>query len=120
MNKGTFGLTLEQLAAILNQQQMHSLTLPDSPTLSPGETNVVVPVEPLNQSKLSKPSNRCFHGDCKKKLLLSDPVCKCNERFCSSHRMPELHVCSFDYKAAGKTQLEKANPKVDGFKMEKL
>jgi len=126
MGKGTFGFTLEQLAAILNQQkQMHmavqtstnTVSLPDSPALGPVASNIIVSTE---SDKPSKPTNRCFHSDCKKKLLLSDPTCKCKERYCMSHRMPEDHGCSFDYKAAGKALLEKSNPKVDSVKFDRI
>jgi len=123
MGKGTFGFTLEQLAAILKTQQMNmasqtstiTTSLPDSPALGPMTSNIIVPTE-----QPSKPTNRCFHSDCKKKLLLSDPTCKCKERYCMAHRMPEDHACSFDYKAAGKSQLELSNPKVIGQKFDRI
>jgi predicted nucleic acid binding AN1-type Zn finger protein len=123
MGKGTFEFTLEQLAAALNKQQMqmashtstNTVSLPDSPALGPMTSNVIVPTE-----QPSKPANRCFHSDCKKKLLLSDPTCKCKERYCMSHRMPEDHACSFDYKAAGKSLLEQSNPKVIGQKFDRI
>jgi hypothetical protein len=126
MGKGTFGFTLEQLAAILNHQQQqtvvqtstNTVSLPDSPTLGPSPTNTII--TGMNESSVSKPANRCFHSDCKKKLLLSDPTCKCKARFCMTHRHPEDHVCSFDYKAAGRALLTAANPKVDGAKFEKI
>lgn len=127
MGKGTFGFTLEQLAAILNhqqQQQMQSVvqtstntvSLPDSPTLGPSPTNAII----TGELPAAKPANRCSHSDCKKKLLLSDPTCKCNARYCMAHRHPEDHTCSYDYKAAGKALLTAANPKVDGSKFEKI
>lgn len=48
--------------------------------------------------------NRC--ACCRKKLSLSDFACtKCDQRFCSLHRLPEEHKCSHDYRAAGKEQL---------------
>ena len=129
MGKGTFGFTLEQLAAMLNQQQQlqqqqmpsavqtstNTVSLPDSPALGPVTSNVIIPAD-----KPSKPSNRCFYADCKKKLLLSDHTCKCNERYCMTHRMPEEHACSFDYKAAVRALLTSANPKVAGQKFEKV
>lgn len=125
MGKGTFGFTLEQLAAILNNQQMQmalqtssiTASLPDSPALGPMESNTIIPTD---SDKPPKPANRCSHIDCKKKLLLSDPTCKCKERYCMSHRMPEDHACSFDYKAAGKSQLEQSNPKVIGQKFDRI
>ena len=75
---------------------------------------------PSKGQEPKKNPNRCFHGDCKKKLLLSDQPCTCNERYCSSHRMPEDHNCTFDFKAAGKRLLEKQNPKVDGVKLARV
>jgi predicted nucleic acid binding AN1-type Zn finger protein len=115
MGKGTFGFTLEQLVEILNQQQQMPMTVQTSTnTVSLPDSPAIAPAEP------AKPANRCFHSDCKKKLLLSDPTCKCKERYCMAHRMPEDHACSFDYKAAGKALLTAANPKVDGQKFQKI
>lgn len=65
-------------------------------------------------------TNRCAHSECKKKLLLSDPVCKCKYRFCSLHRQAELHSCSFDYKSAGQKQLETILPKVIGQNFDRI
>lgn len=36
---------------------------------------------------------RCAHPECRKRLTLSDFSCKCNERYCAKHRMPEDHDC---------------------------
>ena len=58
-------------------------------------------------------TNRCSHSDCKRKLMLTDIMCKCDKRYCINHRHPESHSCSFDYKASGiahlSTLLVKAN-----------
>jgi hypothetical protein len=56
---------------------------------------------------IQKSNNRCSHNQCNKKLLLSDLSCRCELRFCSLHRQPELHQCSFNYKSYGKEILEK-------------
>jgi predicted nucleic acid binding AN1-type Zn finger protein len=50
---------------------------------------------------------RCAADGCKKKLALSDMPCKCKSVYCSLHRMPETHACSFDYQEAHKTNLLK-------------
>lgn len=42
--------------------------------------------------------NKCHLSDCKSKLKLSDLSCKCSQRFCSKHRLPETHSCSYDFK----------------------
>jgi hypothetical protein len=125
MGKGQMSFTLDQLLAIIQQQQIqtvpstNTINLPDSPIF--GSTPADVPIFAINEiNKSSKPSNRCCFSECKKKLLLSDTQCKCNERFCMTHRMPETHNCSFDYKAAGQAQLTIAMPQVIGSKFERI
>lgn len=54
----------------------------------------------------------CGYGACGKKLGLVNYSCRCNMSFCQKHRMPEMHKCTFDYKAMGKTLLEKNNEKI--------
>jgi len=119
--------TIEQLVAIMQQQEQQQLlnqstltaSLPASPAMGPVPSNSMITdsVEPI---KAAKPANRCSHADCKKKLLLSDPTCKCVARFCPTHRMPEDHSCSFDYKAAGKALLTSNLVKVDGNKLDRI
>jgi hypothetical protein len=48
---------------------------------------------------------RCNHGECKRKLLLSDFACKCGIRFCGTHRIPEGHACRFNFRAAADAKL---------------
>ncbi len=43
-------------------------------------------------------SRRCSHANCKKKLTLADFACKCGKKHCSSHRVPEAHACTYDFK----------------------
>ena len=49
---------------------------------------------------------------CRKVLKLTDMECKCGKRFCSVHRLPENHFCSFNFKEEGRKILEKKNPVV--------
>ncbi len=42
---------------------------------------------------------RCSYENCNKKLKLIHFKCKCNMIFCMKHKMPEIHNCSFDYRA---------------------
>jgi hypothetical protein len=46
---------------------------------------------------------------CNKKLGLIPFKCKCEEIFCSTHRAPEDHKCTYDFKTEGKAWLEKNN-----------
>ena len=41
----------------------------------------------------------CDFPDCKKALMLSSIICKCNKTFCPKHRGSYDHSCSFDYKS---------------------
>lgn len=62
--------------------------------------------------------NRC--AACKKKVGLTGFKCRCNGVFCSSHRYSDKHDCTFDYKAAARESIAKANPVVRGSKIEKI
>jgi AN1-type zinc finger and ubiquitin domain-containing protein 1 len=54
-------------------------------------------------------NNKCSYAECNKKLKLTDLSCRCCERFCLSHRLPETHNCIYDYKTPGKELLNKQN-----------
>lgn len=43
-------------------------------------------------------ANRCAVEDCRKRLLPSDMPCRCKQRFCTAHRYPETHECTYDFK----------------------
>ena len=68
----------------------------------------------------SKPQKRCGHSECKKKLLLTDLTCKCGAKFCMSHRMPEAHMCSHDFKAEARAILNKQLVSCVAEKVEKV
>mmetsp|Transcript_37571 Transcript_37571/g.117412 ORF Transcript_37571/g.117412 Transcript_37571/m.117412 type:complete len:284 (-) Transcript_37571:951-1802(-) len=50
-----------------------------------------------------KKKNRC--GVCDKKVGLAGIKCRCDLFFCSVHRYPECHNCTFDYKGAERAAL---------------
>ncbi|RZC82151.1 hypothetical protein C5167_044938 [Papaver somniferum] len=60
--------------------------------------------------------NRCL--TCNKRVGLTGFKCKCGITFCSTHRYPEQHGCTFDYKAVGRDAIIKANPIVKAEKLE--
>ena len=68
-----------------------------SETMSATETTIAL----LPSAK----SNRCSHIDCNKKLLLTDMACKCTKRYCSGHRHPEIHNCTYDFNKEGVQRL---------------
>lgn len=67
---------------------------------------------------LSTQPNRCL--TCRKRVGLTGFKCRCGLMFCGSHRYPEQHGCTFDYKTAGKDAIAKANPLIKAEKLEKI
>ncbi len=73
--------------------------LPSTPT-----TQNVKQVEPPAPKKPKKKSKkRCAHSDCRTKLKLTDMECRCKKRYCSKHRIPEVHECIIPLKDHAKT-----------------
>lgn len=63
-------------------------------------------------------SNRC--ATCRKRVGLTGFKCRCGVTFCGSHRYPEHHGCTFDYKSMGRLAIAMANPLVKGDKLHKI
>ena len=53
---------------------------------------------------------RC--ASCARRVGLTGFPCKCGGVFCGTHRYSDKHECTFDYKAAGREAIAKANPTV--------
>ena len=62
--------------------------------------------------------NRCF--SCRKRVGLTGFKCRCGNTFCGLHRYSEKHDCTFDFKAAGRDAIAKANPVVKASKIDKI
>ena len=60
--------------------------------------NTTTTPETNNQSD-NQLTNRCNAVECRKKLKLTDMECRCTKRFCTMHRLPESHACTFDHTA---------------------
>ena len=43
-------------------------------------------------------ANSCNKENCKKRIPLIEWKCKCGGKFCTTHRLPEKHNCTWDYK----------------------
>lgn len=70
------------------------------------------------QAKAKNGPNRC--NSCRKRVGLTGFNCRCGNTFCSSHRYSDKHNCPFDYRAAGRAAIEKANPVVKAEKVDKI
>ena len=69
-----------------------------------------------------KKKERCGYGPCNKKLkfLECSMKCSCGLSFCTLHRLPENHECTYDFKTHGKKTLQNKLPKVSSEKVVKI
>lgn len=81
---------------------------------SPAEERKVVTAAAAVQA----PANRC--SCCRKKVGLTGFKCRCGLTYCGVHRYPEQHECGFDFKAAGREAIARANPVIKAEKLEKI
>ena len=49
----------------------------------------------------------CAYENCKAKLTLASITCKCEKKYCPTHRYPTEHACSFDFKESARQVLLK-------------
>lgn len=106
----------------MNDAMLAALITSMSPILSPKDaTDEPPPIDVSGsggQIKVKR-ENRC--NCCGKKLALSDFACgKCNIRYCGKHRLPELHQCNHDFRAAGAEQLKQQLARVVADKIEHI
>ena len=103
----------------MENQQLNLLkTLPSLDELKKNkETNKTSP----DSGKTRKKKRLCCAAkDCKKKINLLSLTCKCEKVFCTEHRMPEEHKCTFDWKTHGKSLIAKKNPQVINSKITEI
>ncbi|XP_050230576.1 zinc finger A20 and AN1 domain-containing stress-associated protein 4 [Mercurialis annua] len=62
--------------------------------------------------------NRCYI--CRKRVGLTGFRCRCESMFCGTHRYPEKHDCTFDFKKIGREEIARANPLVLAEKLHKI
>ncbi|EHA8589272.1 putative Zinc finger AN1 domain-containing stress-associated protein 15 [Cocos nucifera] len=94
---------------------------PEAPAAAASPPAAVVSTTPKPDDEAQSPvrfSNRC--STCRKKVGLTGFRCRCGDLFCGRHRYSDTHDCSFDYKAAGREEIAKANPVVRAAKIIKI
>ena len=67
-----------------------------------------------------KKKKKCGVKGCKKKITLLSFTCHCQQVFCTEHRMPENHKCTFDWVKYGKCIIAKKNPQVVNSKITQI
>ncbi|XP_022745954.1 zinc finger A20 and AN1 domain-containing stress-associated protein 6-like [Durio zibethinus] len=95
--------------------QVPVLTLPEVNGESPIPA---VEIAPSFEQQPQRQPNRCMV--CRKRIGLTGFRCKCGITFCGSHRYPENHGCTFDFKKVGREEIARANPLVKAEKLEKI
>ncbi|PKA66074.1 Zinc finger A20 and AN1 domain-containing stress-associated protein 6 [Apostasia shenzhenica] len=92
--------------------------VPEQPEILNRESAVYPCKISLEEMGNKQPPIRC--SVCRKRAGLMGFKCRCGSAFCSAHRYPESHNCSFDFKAAGREAIAKENPVVKAEKIEKI
>lgn len=104
--------------SLLSPSASTSVSSSSSSLVSP----VVAPAVSLPVVTVAAPpemaANRC--AGCKRKVGLTGFKCRCGSTFCGTHRYPEQHACEYDFKAAGKEAIARANPLVKAPKLHKI
>lgn len=106
--------------------QLQSDTTPEAPSVGASDQAQLNIVAEFPQVQLSTApdqapqvqSNRC--STCRKRVGLTAFKCRCGVTFCGSHRYPEHHGCTFDYKSMGRVAIAMANPLVKAEKLHKI
>uniref|UniRef100_A0A0A9DDX0 Uncharacterized protein n=1 Tax=Arundo donax TaxID=35708 RepID=A0A0A9DDX0_ARUDO len=73
------------------------------------------PPSPSAAAAAKASGGRC--ASCRKRVGLTGFACRCGATFCGVHRYPERHACAFDFRAAGRDAIARANPLVKGDKL---
>jgi predicted nucleic acid binding AN1-type Zn finger protein len=103
-------LDLENKKISDNNFSKHNSNHKKNETIKCQDNNININDNSYNNKNIEKENNctiefnknmdkRCNHKECTKKLRISDIKCKCEFIFCSLHRLPEQHDCSFNYKS---------------------
>jgi hypothetical protein len=58
---------------------------------------------------------------CNKKLRMATCfTCRCQQAYCAQHRYSDRHACTYDYRAKGKSDLQRTNPLVQQEKVSRI
>ncbi|XP_022767116.1 zinc finger A20 and AN1 domain-containing stress-associated protein 6 [Durio zibethinus] len=95
--------------------QVPLLTLPE---VNGGSEVPAAEISPAAEQRPQQQPNRCMI--CRRRVGLTGFRCKCGITFCGSHRYPENHGCTFDFKKVGREEIARANPVVKAEKLEKI
>lgn len=75
-------------------------------------------IDNIRKKQKRNQKNRCALCNCK--LKITDIECRCEFKYCMTHRMPENHECNVDYKEIAKKKIKKENPLIVNKKINKI
>ena len=113
-------LALNQSLVATSSSSSSSSSIAVVPVSSPPPPPPVVVLQSKPETTVggATQANRCV--TCKRRVGLTGFKCRCGMTFCGTHRYPEHHGCSFDFKEMGREQIAKANPVVKADKLDKI
>uniref|UniRef100_M4EHF8 AN1-type domain-containing protein n=1 Tax=Brassica campestris TaxID=3711 RepID=M4EHF8_BRACM len=121
---GIFEKKKKKKGTTMNSEQNNSTSFPptepelcDNRCAEPSSAPIATGQEEAEPSKPAR-TNRCF--SCNKKAGVMGFKCKCGSTFCRSHRCPEKHECSFNFKEVGRDVIAKANHVIKEDKVERI
>ncbi|CAN7115583.1 unnamed protein product [Brassica rapa subsp. narinosa] len=107
------------------ESSLSAASPPSSPEIQSISTSTIAPVVQIYAAEIQiekqiqqQRPNRCTV--CRKRVGLTGFMCRCGTTFCGTHRYPEVHGCTFDFKSAGREEIAKANPLVVAAKLQKI
>ncbi|KAJ4952520.1 hypothetical protein NE237_029352 [Protea cynaroides] len=64
--------------------------------------------------------NKCEYCKKRVKMMMLGFKCRCGCTFCPKHRFPEMHECTFNFKAVGRDAIAKDNPVIKPDKIQRF
>eukprot|EP00917_Polyrhabdina_sp_WS-2016_P026394 GHVP01056702.1.p1 GENE.GHVP01056702.1~~GHVP01056702.1.p1 ORF type:complete len:192 (-),score=25.42 GHVP01056702.1:330-905(-) len=102
---------------IQQPQEPQTTVAASCPTTTPDEANHP-DIEKESKPPVQENRSRCW--ECNRRVGLLGFQCRCEYFFCSDHRHADTHNCPFDFKSLGRSQIEKANERVQADKVERI
>ena len=106
------------LDSLIDLNNSETKTETNSKTINKTKTETINKTDTNTITKTNTKTNKCLI--CKKKVGYLGFECKCDGYFCSAHRYPEEHKCSYDHKTEKINKLRLDNPQIMAEKVKKI
>ncbi|WOL01607.1 hypothetical protein Cni_G10324 [Canna indica] len=112
---------LPPIVASSSSSAVDASAIRGSPVLSASPAaaaSLLEDAEKKDDKKAADGPSRC--ASCQKRVGLTGFRCRCGATYCGVHRYAEQHGCTFNFKAAGRAAIARANPVVKADKLQKI